>query len=388
MKPAASTRKRAVILAALVGGFSFWWYFTPFPWLGVVMGLLAGLYTFYLLSTGRMERLRKALFVGLPVLVLTTLVVNILYIGLTSVMVWIGRWDASYYFPGSGGLGTSPYPLPTLLPTIFLGKAEFLTEWSVWQTAIPTNLGEFFVTMIPFFIILVVFGRAFCGWLCPFGGLPDLMATGKKERWQLNFLKKKLVTTRGFSYYSDLKGWVQNIKYVFLLVVVLLSFFMGFAIVNIITPALWLKSIPVFWTIVGILAVTAVVIPFMTKRRWWCFICPVGAGFAFLQKVSFFRIMIDKVKCVKCLDCVQECPMYAMTPKGVKEGKCLSGYCIRCGRCIEVCPEEAIDLYWMGRKKKVRAPFIALTIATASALYIWFIVLLVSYSSKISSFTG
>lgn len=388
MKPATSSRKKAVILAALVAAFSFWWYFDPFPWVGVVMGLLTGLFTFYILSTGRMERLRKALFVGLPVLVIATLIVNILYIGLTSFMIWVGLWDGGYYFPNSQGLGTSPYPLPILLPQIFLGRAEFLAEWSVWQTAIPTNLGEFFVAMIPFFVILVVFGRSFCGWLCPFGGLPDLMASGKKERWQLNFLKKKMVTTRGVSYYTDLKGWVHNIKYVLLLAVVLLSLFLGFAVVNIITPALWLKSMPVFWTIVGIMIATAVVLPFMTKRRWWCYICPVGAGFAFLQKFSFFRIMIDQKKCIKCLDCVHECPMFAMTPKGVKEGKCSSGSCIRCGRCIEICPEEAIDLYWIGRQKKVRAPFISLIVATASALYIWFIVLLVSYSSKIDSFPG
>jgi len=44
MNPAVSSRKKAVILGALVGGFVFWWYFLPFPWLGAVLwGYLSAL---------------------------------------------------------------------------------------------------------------------------------------------------------------------------------------------------------------------------------------------------------------------------------------------------------------------------------------------------------
>jgi len=381
-----SSRRKAVILGALVGGFVFLWYFLPFPWLGVFMGLLTGLFTFYILSTGRMERLRRPFFIALPVLLSVTLIANILFVGFTSFMKWLPMWDPGYYFPGSIGSGVIPYPIPLIIPAIFWRGAEFLAEFGVWQSVVPTTLGAFFVFMIPYVLIFIAFDRAFCGWLCPLGGLPEVMATGKKERWQLNFLKKKTVTTSGSSYYTGLKGWVNTVRYGFLLVVILLSFFLGFAIVNIFFPVLWLKSIPAFWTVIGILVVFAVVLPFMTKRRWWCFICPAGALLSLLQKISLFRIKIDQKKCTKCMDCVQECPMYAMTPQSVEEGKCLSGYCIRCGRCIEACSEEAIDIYWRGRQKKVRAPFIALVIATAFALYIWFIVLLVSYFSSIGEF--
>ncbi len=386
MKPAVSSRKKAIIPAALVGVFALWWYFSPYPWLGAGMGLFAGLFTFYILSTRRMERLRNAFFIGLPVLVLTTVAANILFTGFTSFMIWVGLWDAAYYLPGSGGLGSSPYPLPTLVPTVFLGKAEFLADLSVWQTAIPTNLGEFFIFMIPYFIVLIVFGRAFCGWICPFGGLPEVMSTGKKERWQLNFLKKKIVKPSGFTYYTGLKEWVINLKYGLLLAIIVLSFFLPFAIVNFISPVLWLKNIPVFWTIIGILVVTAIVLPFMTKRRWWCQICPIGAAFSLLNKLSLFRVKINHEKCIKCMDCVQECRMYAITSDAIRGEREPNAECIRCGRCIEVCPEAAIDIYWAGRTKKVRALFITLATATAFAWYVWFIVLLTAYSSRIGEF--
>lgn len=385
MNPAVSSRKKAVILGALVGGFVFWWYFLPFLWLGAVMGLLVGFATFYILSTGRMERLRRPFFIALFVFMSLTLVTNFLFFGSTTFIHWVETWNPGYYFESSGGSGIISYPIPIIIPSIFWRGAEFVAGLSEWQVVLPTTLGVSLALMIPYALIFIVFGKAACGWLCPLGGLPEVMSSGKKERWQLNFFRKKTVTPSGFIY-TGLKGWVNNVKYVFLLVVFLLSIFLGFAIINIFFPVLWLKSIPAFWTIIGILVVFAVILPFMTKRRWWCFICPVGALLSSLKKISLFRVKIDKEKCIKCMDCVQECPVYAITPQSVEEGKCLSEYCIRCGRCIEVCPDEAIDIYWMGRQKKVRAQFVALVTATAFALYIWFVVLFVSYFSRIGDF--
>jgi len=86
------------------------------------------------------------------------------------------------------------------------------------------------------------------------------------------------------------------------------------------------------------------------------------------------------------MDCVQECPVYALTPGSIETGKCLDEHCIRCGKCIEVCPDEAIDIYWLGRQRKIRAPFIALVVTTAFAIYIWFVILLVSYLLNIGDF--
>jgi len=329
--------------------------------------------------------LRRPFFIALFVFMSVTLVAHILFIGSITFMQGVKTWIPGYYFPSSGGLGTIPYPIPLIIPAIFWRGAEFIAGLSVWQSIVPATLGASFAFMIPYVLIFAVFGKAACGWLCPLGGLPEVMSSGKKERWQLNFLKKKTITTSGFSY-TGLKGWVNNVKYVFLLVVFLLSIFLGFAIINIFFPVLWLKSLPAFWIVIGILVVFAVILPFMTKRRWWCFICPVGAVLSLLKKFSLFRVKIDKEKCIKCMDCVQECPVYAITPQSVEEGKSLSEHCIRCGRCIEVCPDEAIDIYWMGRQKKVRAQFVALVTATAFALYIWFIVLFVSYLSRIDDF--
>ena len=197
-------------MGILVGGFTFWWYIEPFLLLGVVMGLLAGLFTFFILGTNRAERLRRTLTIGLFVLTIATLLANILYWSYSTFMKWAEIWNPSYYFPGEIGLGTSPYPVPLVVPEVFYRRAEFVPELGLWQFRVPTSIDEFFLLMIPFFIIFAVFGKAFCGWLCPYGGLPEAMVTGKKQgRWQVNFLRKQTDTTGGFSY-AGVKVWVNR----------------------------------------------------------------------------------------------------------------------------------------------------------------------------------
>lgn len=391
MKPAVNSKKKAVILGVLVGVFTLWWYSSPFFWVGAAMGLFGGFFTFFILSTKRMERLRVYFFMGLAVFVLVTITANILYIGFTSFMQWVAIWDTSYYVPGEGR-GTSPFPLPILIPSLLLGKANFLLDQSVWETVIPSRLDMFFLFMIPYVITFLVFDRAFCGWICPLGGLPEGVATLTKKRRVLGFLKfleRKPSAPGEFSLtgFTGLKGWVEWVRYGILFTVILVSFLVPFSVVNIISPALWLKSLPVFWTIIGIVIVFAVVLPFVTKRRWWCdVICPVGTSMAMLHKIGPFRIKIDKNKCTQCMDCVQDCRMYAMTPQGVEVGEVKSGNCIKCGRCIEVCPEEAIDLAWLGKYRNIRGAFIPLVITATLAWYLWFVVLLASYSTKINQF--
>jgi uncharacterized Fe-S center protein len=105
-----------------------------------------------------------------------------------------------------------------------------------------------------------------------------------------------------------------------------------------------------------------------------------------LDRVSPFKVKIDRKKCVKCYDCVDACRMYALSPDEVAAGVVRGSHCVRCGRCIEACSEEAIDIFWMEGKRKVRAPFVAAILVTTLALYTWYLVLLVSMASRLGSF--
>ena len=68
-----NTKGRAAAWALIVALISAWWYINPYPWLGFIVGLTAGLLTFGMLSSGRIERFRRLLFIGIPLVIVLTL---------------------------------------------------------------------------------------------------------------------------------------------------------------------------------------------------------------------------------------------------------------------------------------------------------------------------
>ena len=378
-------KKNALIQGGLVGVFVLWWYFQPYHLLGVVMGLAAGMLTFGILRSGRIERWRRVIFIGWACLASVTLLAYFFNIGPTNFLQMVDSWNPGYYFPGTAAAGAMPFPTPVTLPVIFWRGARFIAGLGVWQTAIPTTLAGFFIFMIPVVLIFVIFGRSLCGWICPLGGLPELTAAVGREWWKLGFLKQSKVSSEGVSY-RELKPWVQKVRYGFLAIVVVLSLTAGFSLVNLFYPVLWLKWMPAFWIIAGILVVFAIALPLVNRRRWWCYICPVGAALSPLENTSLFRVNINRKKCVGCLDCVRACRYYALTPQSIVDGKCLGQYCVRCGRCIEACSEEAIDITWLNSQRKARGVFISLIIALGFTFYVWFATELVFLISKVAQF--
>jgi len=382
MKPAVKSKKRALIAALIVGGFGLWWYFDPFPWLGAVVGILAGLFVYYLLTSSRMETGRRLFFIGLNLMVIASIVVVIAQMGMGTFLRWADIHEKEYYLQGQTSSGTQSFPCTRDVPQVWLGKAAYLDYASSWNIKFPTTLGAFLITLIPYIAIGLLFGRGVCGWLCPFGGLTEIFVTGKKVRWKLDGLKRKVSTKSGFSY-AGLKEWVKDTKYGLLITVVLLSIFLSFPLVCVFCPVFWLEPLFILWIMLAFIIVFAIILPFMTKRRWWCLICPIGACFGLVNRISFFRIKVDKNKCIKCYDCVDECRMYTITPETIEKDKNPGDDCTRCGRCMEACPEDAIDIYFMDTGKKVRTAFIALTIIAALSLYIWFVLIMVDIFPKV-----
>ncbi|MHA2066105.1 MAG: 4Fe-4S binding protein, partial [Candidatus Thorarchaeota archaeon] len=288
MKPAVSSKKTALLPAILVGGFALYWYFVPFVWLGIIMAIIFGGFTFYILNTKRMERLRRPFFIALFASVFITLIIVIFDTGISSFLRWVDLHEPEYYLPGQS-VGALSYPCTRQIPQVLLGRADFMVGHGKWVTTFPSSLEQFLVLLAPFVLTGIMFARGFCGWICPLGGLPEAFVTGKKERWKLTLFKKRTTTKRGFRY-EGLKEWVKDTKYGLLLAIILLSIFFSFPLVCIFCPVLWLESFTIFVVIMTTIFVFAIVLPFMTKRRWWCLICPAGAAFSLLQKISLFRV--------------------------------------------------------------------------------------------------
>ena len=74
--------------------------------------------------------------------------------------------------------------------------------------------------------------------------------------------------------------------------------------------------------------------------RFFCKImCPLGAIYGLLNKVSFYRLHVEQKGCVSCGKCRDICPM-DINPVSQPD----SAECIRCGKCTAVCAENILSL--------------------------------------------
>ncbi len=169
----------------------------------------------------------------------------------------------------------------------------------------------------------VIFGRAVCGFLCPFGLLQELLA-------KVPLPKKKL------------PAFMRYIKYLILIVFVLIlplvltvgpagvpAFCKYICPVGTLEggiPALLtqpsIRSMlgPLFSWKIGILI--AVIFLCMFVHRFFCkVLCPLGAVYGLLNKVSIVRLRVDhdpvmhpdSAECIRCGECAQICPKGAIT---------------------------------------------------------------------------
>ncbi|MSR36008.1 MAG: 4Fe-4S binding protein [Gemmatimonadetes bacterium] len=163
-------------------------------------------------------------------------------------------------------------------------------------------------------VTTLLWGRVFCGYLCPFGALQDFM-----EHIVPKKLRKKLPhPTHESGLYA---------KYAILGVIVLWSFvdkessiFQYFEPFG--TVFFWSKS-AVLWLIAGTILVASAIIP-----RFYCrYACPLGASLALASILSPFR-MKRVAHCQVCTMCEHSCPTGAILRENIDFKEC-----VRCNVC-------------------------------------------------------
>ena len=173
-------------------------------------------------------------------------------------------------------------------------------------------------------ISLVLLGRGvFCGWLCPFGALQELLA-------QISRALKLPQWNPGDSIQRKL--WMA--KYVALGVILLLVVFAPDAatVAEEIEPfktaitAIFVRG----WPYV-IYAVALLIIGLFTERAFCRFLCPLGAGLAILDRLHLFELLKRRPECGNpCHLCERSCPVRAIE----SSGKIVMAECFQCLDCM------------------------------------------------------
>ena len=203
----------------------------------------------------------------------------------------------------------------------------------------------------------VLLGRFICGFLCPFGWFQELLHKIPSPKLSTKKLKP-----------------LRYLKYAVLLVMVVLlpllavnELGMGdpFFCKYLCPQGVLEGALPLSLTNAGIRAalgklftwkaciLLAVIMGSVVFYRPFCkWLCPLGAFYALLNKVSLFGMKVDKHKCVSCGKCVKACKMDVDVTKSPDHTEC-----IRCGMCVRACPTKAVSFrYGFGNGKETDRP--------------------------------
>ena len=191
------------------------------------------------------------------------------------------------------------------------------------------------------FVYLLVGGRTYCAWVCPYGILSEI-----GEKWHDTLVAKKIIKNRKFDH---------RVRYIFWVIFLTLSATSGylvfetFNIVGILSRAIaygW--SVALIWVLVVFLMEV-----FFSRRAWCTYICPIGTTYGILGKVSALRIEWND-NCDHCMVCHDVCfenQVLEITKakydkqreeEGIKKEYITGADCTLCGRCIDVCHEDAL----------------------------------------------
>ena len=90
-----------------------------------------------------------------------------------------------------------------------------------------------------------------------------------------------------------------------------------------------------------VILIVVVVLSILFYRPFCKWICPLGAFYALMNKVSLLGIKVDEHKCVSCGKCAKACKMDVDITKSPNHTEC-----IRCGKCITACPTDALSFHY------------------------------------------
>jgi ferredoxin-type protein NapH len=212
----------------------------------------------------------------------------------------------------------------------------FLQEIVASQTIILTTIASALVLLALSFFL----GRAFCGWLCPFGFILDLIG-----RFLPRFGNPKILSNRQTKYSvlaASIIGSAAVGHQVFCPICPIGTVCRSYGVKNFFLGS-ELAVIPV-----------ALALEMGEKRNWCRYLCPVGALFGLMAKVGLIKVVIGAQQCKKfsCMECAEVCPVGIVDKDMLREGVSPSlsmTECIMCLRCVEGCPYGAAKVRLKGQ---------------------------------------
>jgi polyferredoxin len=200
-------------------------------------------------------------------------------------------------------------------------------------------------------VLTIIFGRFFCGWICPFGTLHQFVGFLGNRR---KTVSQKIQLNR----YRR----AQSVKYFILIILLVMAAFPSIEAtlqsglldpIPLVTRSFNMAILSVFdrsidvvsvstrfyeggWLIASIF-LAAILLNLVVPRFYCRFICPLGALYGILGRFAIWRVGKTKKECRDCKLCEKTC-------EGGCEpsGRIRINECVLCFNCLDDCKDELI----------------------------------------------
>ncbi|MDO8803727.1 MAG: 4Fe-4S binding protein [Elusimicrobiota bacterium] len=253
-----------------------------------------------------------------------------------------------------GALSRRPPGVDGFLPISALMNLRLFAFSGELHRAHPAGLFILLAIIAMSFVI----GKSFCGWLCPFGLISELLYKARK------LASPSLKPPPAWLDYT-----LGALKYIILAFFVYIIFFaMDAAAVKAFLDGDYNKisDVKMYYFFARITPLAAFItallflLSFFVPYFWCRFLCPYGALLGLVSLASPVKIKRDAGACVSCGLCAAACPQAIAVDKAASV---LSDECTACALCLDICPAPgALELRVMGTGLKIKTrllPFLA-----------------------------
>lgn len=232
------------------------------------------------------------------------------------------------------------FACPYNINGVIEGSCLYITEWTEYflenfSASGIIKLATIFLSSIG---AILIFGRLWCGYVCPFGFIQDLLF---KLRGILGIRERKFTQKQ--------REYLKFIKWGLMAIFLIGIGFCEICPVKYVIPPL--NGIVTGLEFGFIVAIVVLAFSF-SSERFFCRICPLGGVIGAFYKIVPFKITKNCVSCTECGICYEACPMdiREIYTQRNKEDVTTSE-CLFCNKCVDYCPEkEALSFTLAGKK--------------------------------------
>ncbi len=236
--------------------------------------------------------------------------------------------------------GRMRYLVQTVSMLVFPVTLNYMSPYVILDGAFQGIVTGSALLFAALFLTAPFLGRSWCAWVCPAGGIQDLLAKTKPSRF--GGAKGKGADLVKYLIWAV---WMGTITFAFSRAGIRAVHPLHLTETGISVDAP-LRYIT-YYGVIAIFFVAALLLGRRAACHSLCWMAPfmiLGRKLGDLARLPGIRLVASPERCVSCGNCARVCPMSLDVGTMAKTGKAGHTECIQCGLCTEGCPAGALRL--------------------------------------------